>query len=95
MTKRAFITGISGQDGSYLCEFLLEKGYDVFGIIRPNTKNLFNLKKCLPYIKIIECDIRDKKLKNIQMNCIIWLQKATFRMKIYPKQLKLFQQVQF
>jgi GDPmannose 4,6-dehydratase len=65
MTKRAFITGISGQDGSYLCEFLLEKGYDVFGIIRPNTKNLFNLKKCLPYIKIIECDIRDKKLKNI------------------------------
>ena len=34
MTKRALITGITGQDGSYLTEFLLEKGYDVHGIIR-------------------------------------------------------------
>ena len=32
--KRALITGITGQDGSYLAEFLLEKGYDVHGIIR-------------------------------------------------------------
>ena len=32
--KRAFITGISGQDGSYLAEFLLSKGYTVYGIIR-------------------------------------------------------------
>ena len=32
--KRAFITGITGQDGSYLAEFLLEKGYEVHGIIR-------------------------------------------------------------
>ena len=34
MTKTALITGITGQDGSYLAEFLLEKGYDVHGIIR-------------------------------------------------------------
>lgn len=34
MTKRALITGITGQDGSYLTEFLLEKGYEVHGIIR-------------------------------------------------------------
>ena len=34
MTKTALITGISGQDGSYLAEFLLEKGYEVHGIIR-------------------------------------------------------------
>ena len=34
MTKRAFITGITGQDGSYLAEFLLSKGYEVHGIIR-------------------------------------------------------------
>jgi GDPmannose 4,6-dehydratase len=33
-TKRALITGITGQDGSFLTEFLLEKGYEVFGIIR-------------------------------------------------------------
>ena len=32
--KRALITGITGQDGSYLAEFLLQKGYDVYGIIR-------------------------------------------------------------
>jgi GDPmannose 4,6-dehydratase len=32
--KKAFITGISGQDGSYLAELLLEEGYDVFGIVR-------------------------------------------------------------
>ena len=34
MTKLAFITGITGQDGSYLAEFLLEKNYKVFGIVR-------------------------------------------------------------
>lgn len=32
--KKALITGITGQDGSYLAEFLLEKGYEVHGIIR-------------------------------------------------------------
>ena len=37
MTKRALITGITGQDGSYLAEFLLEKGYDVYGIIRRSS----------------------------------------------------------
>ncbi|WP_210530347.1 GDP-mannose 4,6-dehydratase, partial [Rubellimicrobium arenae] len=34
MTKRALITGITGQDGSYLAEFLLEKGYEVHGLKR-------------------------------------------------------------
>ncbi len=34
MTKRALITGITGQDGSYLAEFLLNKGYEVHGIVR-------------------------------------------------------------
>jgi len=40
MTKRALITGITGQDGSYLAEFLLEKGYEVHGIKR--RASLFN-----------------------------------------------------
>ena len=31
--KRAIITGIFGQDGSYLCEILIEKGYEVYGIV--------------------------------------------------------------
>jgi GDPmannose 4,6-dehydratase len=37
MSKRALITGITGQDGSYLAELLLEKGYEVFGIIRRSS----------------------------------------------------------
>jgi GDPmannose 4,6-dehydratase len=44
MTKRALITGITGQDGSYLAELLLDKGYDVFGLIRraatPSTERI-------------------------------------------------------
>lgn len=37
MTKRAFITGITGQDGSYLAELLLKKGYEVHGLIRRSS----------------------------------------------------------
>ena len=35
--KKALITGVTGQDGSYLAEFLLEKGYDVHGVIRRSS----------------------------------------------------------
>ena len=37
MAKRALITGITGQDGSYLAELLLKKGYEVHGIIRRSS----------------------------------------------------------
>ncbi len=37
MSKKALITGITGQDGSYLAEYLLSLGYDVFGIVRRNS----------------------------------------------------------
>ncbi|MDO9010091.1 MAG: GDP-mannose 4,6-dehydratase, partial [Thiobacillus sp.] len=40
MTKKALITGVTGQDGAYLAEFLLEKGYEVHGIKRRTS--LFN-----------------------------------------------------
>jgi GDPmannose 4,6-dehydratase len=43
MAKRALITGITGQDGSFLTELLLEKGYDVFGIIRRSSS--FNTER--------------------------------------------------
>ena len=47
--KVALITGIGGQDGSYLTEFLIKKGYRVRGIIRraswPNTQRIFHLMK--------------------------------------------------
>ena len=43
MTKRALITGITGQDGSYLAELLLEKGYEVHGMIRRSSS--FNTQR--------------------------------------------------
>ena len=49
MSKKALITGIAGQDGSYLAEFLLDKGYEVHGIKRRasslNTQRIQHLKK--------------------------------------------------
>ena len=44
MANVAFITGITGQDGSYLSEFLLEKNYKVYGIVRRNSA-IFNYKR--------------------------------------------------
>ena len=41
--KKALITGVTGQDGSYLAEFLLEKGYEVHGIIRRSSS--YNLDR--------------------------------------------------
>ena len=43
MAKKALITGVTGQDGSYLAEFLLEKGYEVYGIKR--RASLFNTER--------------------------------------------------
>ena len=37
MKKKAFVTGINGQDGSYLAEYLLEEDYEVYGIVRRNS----------------------------------------------------------
>ena len=53
MTKRikiALISGITGQDGSYLAEFLLSKGYEVHGIKRRSSS--FNASRSNIYIKI-------------------------------------------
>lgn len=48
MNRRALITGITGQDGSYLAEFLLEQGYEVFGLVRrvsnPNDDRITHLR---------------------------------------------------
>ena len=43
--KTALITGISGQDGSYLAEFLIQKNYSVHGIMRENSTNKFKSTK--------------------------------------------------
>src|SRR5512134_1758651 len=47
--KRALVTGITGQDGSYLAELLLAKGYEVHGIIRRSST--FNTKRIDPIYK--------------------------------------------
>ncbi len=56
MTKRAFITGVTGQDGSYLAELLLDKGYEVHGMIR--RASYFNRKR-------IDHLCRDSRDKNV------------------------------
>jgi GDPmannose 4,6-dehydratase len=43
VAKKAFITGITGQDGAYLTEFLLQKGYSLFGLIRRSSS--FNTQR--------------------------------------------------
>ena len=57
--KRAFITGVSGQDGSYLTEFLLEKGYEVGGFMRRNAvSELGNIARVREQIKIYYGDLQ-------------------------------------
>lgn len=66
--KKAFITGISGQDGSYLAEFLLERGYDVYGLIRRNSSfvNHPNLRNINDKVKLYYGDLTDStNLRNI------------------------------
>ena len=58
--KSALITGITGQDGSYLAELLLEKGYDVYGIMRrKSVVNYGNVKHIKDKIKFIYADMTD------------------------------------
>lgn len=58
--KRALITGVTGQDGSYLAEFLLEKGYEVYGLRRrTSTPNYENINKVKDKIKWISGDLND------------------------------------
>lgn len=56
--KRAFITGASGQDGSYLTEFLLDKGYEVAGLVRRNASlDLGNINEIKEEVKIYYGDL--------------------------------------
>ena len=61
MAKRAFITGISGQDGSYLAEFLLKKGYKVYGTVRRlSTPNMENISHIQNDVELISADLLDQ-----------------------------------
>jgi GDPmannose 4,6-dehydratase len=58
--RRALITGITGQDGSYLAELLLEKGYEVFGMTRrASTENVERIGHLTDRIKLIQGDLLD------------------------------------
>jgi GDPmannose 4,6-dehydratase len=55
--KRALITGIGGQDGSYLSELLLEAGYEVVGLVRPGAAAYDNLAALAGQIELYEADL--------------------------------------
>ncbi len=61
MSKRALITGITGQDGSYLAELLLDKGYEVFGLVRrsatPSTERISHI---LDRVTLVVGDMSDQ-----------------------------------
>jgi len=57
----ALITGITGQDGSYLAEFLLEKGYTVYGVVRrSSTENFERIEHIKHKIKFLQSDLLDQ-----------------------------------
>jgi len=59
--KRALITGITGQDGSYLAEFLLSKGYEVFGMIRrSSTVNFERIAHIQNKVSLVTGDLLDE-----------------------------------
>ena len=84
--KKAFITGITGQDGSYLAELLLDKGYHVYGLTRrTSTQNFDRIKQIVhnPHLTLISGDLVDQNsltfaLKEIQPDEIYNLAAQSF-----------------
>nr|WP_208492083.1 GDP-mannose 4,6-dehydratase [aff. Roholtiella sp. LEGE 12411] len=61
VTKKALITGLTGQDGSYLAELLLSKGYQVFGLVRrSSTSNLERIAHLSDNVQILSGDLLDQ-----------------------------------
>ncbi len=61
MSKRAVITGITGQDGSYLAEFLLQQGYEVFGVVRRSSIDTCDrITHLLDQIRFLQADLLDQ-----------------------------------
>jgi GDPmannose 4,6-dehydratase len=71
MTKTALITGITGQDGSYLAELLLEKGYEVYGLVRRlSTPNITRIAHIIDKINLVEGDLTDQSSLNSAMKLV-------------------------
>ena len=61
MTKRALVSGATGQDGSFLMELLLKKGYDVYGLVRRlSTPNLNNITDIADQVHLLDGDLMDQ-----------------------------------
>jgi GDPmannose 4,6-dehydratase len=61
VSKRALITGITGQDGSYLAELLLDKGYEVFGMVRRSSApNLWRIEHIVDRLTLKPADLLDQ-----------------------------------
>jgi len=61
LAKRALITGITGQDGSYLAELLLAEGYEVFGVVRrASTENYERIEHLRGKITLLQADLLDQ-----------------------------------
>src|ERR1019366_3882609 len=61
MPARALITGVTGQDGSYLAELLLEEGYDVIGTVRrTSSPNLDRIQHLVDRITLVDADLHDE-----------------------------------
>jgi GDPmannose 4,6-dehydratase len=59
--KRAIITGVTGQDGSYLTELLLDKGYEVFGVVRRlSAPNVWRIQHLLDRVTLLQADLLDQ-----------------------------------
>ncbi len=60
-SRRALVTGITGQDGSYLAEFLLEKGYQVYGMVRRSSTETFErIAHLVDRVELVEGDLLDQ-----------------------------------
>ena len=76
MKKKAFITGINGQDGSYLSSYLIDKGYKVYGMVRRNSINehqttrldILNKKIDLSYGDLLDESSLESKIRKIKPN---------------------------
>ncbi|MEE9592857.1 MAG: GDP-mannose 4,6-dehydratase [Thermoplasmata archaeon] len=65
MAKRALVTGVTGQDGSYMAELLLEKGYEVHGLIRRLSRpNLENIEHIAEELVLLDGDLMDQSSLN-------------------------------
>lgn len=69
--KKALITGTTGQDGSYLAELFLEKGYEVYGLVRRlSTPNITRIEHLTEKINQVEGDLTDQSSLNSAMKLV-------------------------